>query len=92
MRNKVYAYSPKQKDTQSSLSIISLQKASGSWDLTDQRVALCSTSRDDLIKRCPKEIAVTKAKGKLSWATGLALVLLMGKYVDQKEWKMIAEI
>lgn len=89
---KVSAYSPKQKDTQSLLSVISLQKASGSWNLTDQLVALCSTSRDDLIKGCPKEIAVTTAEGKLLWATALALVLLMGKYVDQKdEWEMIAE-
>lgn len=89
---KVSAYSPKQKDTQSSLSVISLQKASGSWNLTDQLVALCSTSRDDLIKGCPKEIAVTTAEGKLLWATALALVLLLGKYVDQKdEWEMIVE-
>ncbi|XP_022810501.1 von Willebrand factor A domain-containing protein 5A-like isoform X2 [Stylophora pistillata] len=89
---KVSAYSPKQKDTQSDLSVISLQKASGSWNLTDQLVALCSTRRDDLIKGCPKEIAVTTAEGKLLWATALALVLLMGKYVDQKdEWEMIDE-
>ncbi|XP_078351020.1 von Willebrand factor A domain-containing protein 5A-like isoform X2 [Oculina patagonica] len=73
------------------MSVVSLQKASGSWDLTDQLVSLCGTSRDALIKGCPKEIAVDTGKGKMLWATALALVLLMGKFLDQKdEWEMIA--
>ena len=80
------------KEAPVALSVISLQKASGSWDLTDQLVSLCGTSRDALIKGCPKEIAVDTAEGKLLWATALALVLLMGKFLDQKdEWEMIAE-
>ena len=80
------------KEAPAALSVISLQKASGSWDLTDQLVSLCGTSRDALIKGCPKEIAVDTAEGKLLWATALALVLLMGKFLDQKdEWEMIAE-
>ena len=60
--------------------------------LTDQLVFLCGVSRDDLIKGCPGEITAVAAEGKLLWAIILALVLLMGKYSDQKdEWEMIAE-
>ena len=60
--------------------------------LTDQLVFLCGVSRDDLIKGCPGEIAAVAAEGKLLWATILALVLLMGKYLDQNdEWEMIDE-
>ena len=82
----------KRKDRPPVLALITLQKASGSWDLTDQLVSLCGTGRDALIKGCPKEIAVDTAEGKLLWATALALVLLMGKFLDQKdEWEMIAE-
>ena len=74
------------------LSVISLQKASGAWNLTDQLVSLCGTSRDVLITGSPTELAVDTTKGKLLWATALALVLLMGKFLDQKdEWEMIAE-
>ena len=80
------------KESAAAMSVISLQKASGSWDLTDKLVSLCGTSRDALIKGCPKEIAVDTSEGKLLWATALALVLLMGKFTDQKdEWEMIAE-
>ena len=80
------------KGAPAALSVISLQKAPGSWDLTDQLVSLCGTSRDALINGCPKEIAVDTGEGKLLWATALALVLLMGKFLDQKdEWEMIAE-
>ena len=82
----------KRKDSPPVLALTTLQKASGSWDLTDQLVSLCGTGRDALIKGCPKEIAVDTAEGKLLWATALALVLLMGKFLDQKdEWEMIAE-
>ena len=80
------------KGSQSAWSVISLQKASGSWNLTEQLVSLCGVSRYDSIKGCPGEIAAVAAEGKLLWATTLALVLLMGKYSDQKdEWEMIAE-
>ena len=82
----------KQKNSPPVLALITLQKASGSWDLTDQLVSLCVKSRDALIKGCPKEIAVATGEGKLLWATALALVLLMGKFLDQKdEWEMIAK-
>ena len=80
------------KEAPAVLSLISLQKASGAWDLTDQLVSLCSTSTDALITACPTEIVIDTAEGKLLWATALALVLLMGKFLDQKdEWEMIAE-
>jgi len=80
------------KDGPPVLALITLQKASGSWDLTDQLLSLCGTNRDALIKGCPKEIAVDTGEGKLLWATALALGLLMGKFLDQKdEWEMIAE-
>ena len=86
------AASEKQNEAPAVLSLISLQKASGAWDLTDQLVSLCSTSRDALITGCPTEIAVDTAEGKLLWATALALVMLMGKFLDQKdEWEVIAE-
>ena len=88
----VFTHNQKKKGHLSALSVISLQKASGSWDLTDQLASLCDVSRSDLIKGCSKEIAADTAEGKLIWATALALVLLMGKYSDQKdEWEMIAE-
>ena len=74
------------------LSLISLQKASGAWDLTDELVSLCGKSRDALIKDCPIEIAADTAEGRLLWATALALVLLKAKFSNQKdEWEMIAE-
>ena len=80
------------KEASSVLSVISLQQASGAWDLTDQLVSLCGKTRDALITGCPTEVAVDTAEGKLLWATALALVLLMGKFLDQKdEWEMIAE-
>ena len=82
----------KKKEAPAVLSLISLQKASGAWDLTDQLVSLCGTSRDVLITGCLTEIAIDTAEGKLLWATALALVLLTGKFLDQKdEWEMIAE-
>ena len=88
----ISAHNQKKKGSQSALSVISLQKVSGSWDLTDQLVSLCDASRSDLIKGCLKGIAADTAQGKRLWATALALVLLMGKYPDQKdEWEMIAE-
>ena len=74
------------------LSVISLQKASGAWDLTDQLVFLCGKSRDSLITGCPAAIVVDKSEGKLLWATALALVLLVGKFGNKKdEWEMVAE-
>ncbi|XP_068682454.1 von Willebrand factor A domain-containing protein 5A-like isoform X1 [Montipora foliosa] len=83
---------PKNSSCAADLSLISLQKASGAWDLTDELVLLCGKSRDNLIKDCPVEIAGDTAEGKLLWATALALVLLMAKFLDQKdEWEMIAE-
>ena len=89
--NRVTA-SQQKKEAPAILSMISLQKASGAWDFTDQLVSLCGTSRDALITGCPTELAVDTAEGKLLWATALALVLLMGKFLDQKdEWEMIAE-
>jgi len=86
------AASQKQKVASAVLLLISLQKASGAWNLKDQLVSLFGTSRDALITACPTEIAADTAEGKLLWATALALVLLMGKFSDQKhEWEIIAE-
>ena len=45
-------------DAPALLSVISLQKASGAWELTDQLVSLCGTSKDSLITGCPAAIAV----------------------------------
>ena len=79
-------------DAPALLSVISLQKASGAWELTDQLVSLCGTSKDSLITGCPAAIAVDKSEGKLLWATALALVLLMGKFGNKKdEWEMVQE-
>jgi len=91
-RTKSKSMPQETKKASAGLWVISLQKASGSWALTDKLVSLSGTSRDALIKGCPKEIAVETGEGKLLWATALALVLLMGKFLDQKdEWEMIAE-
>ena len=67
----VSTHNQKKKGHLSALSVISLQKASGSWDLTDQLASLCDVSRSDLIKGCSKEIAADTAEGKLIWATAL---------------------
>ncbi|XP_029210389.2 von Willebrand factor A domain-containing protein 5A-like [Acropora millepora] len=73
------------------LSLISLQQASGAWDLTDELLALCKVSKYAVITGCPKEIAVHTSKGKRLWATALALVLLRGQFLDREdEWEMIA--
>ena len=81
-----------EEDAPALLSVISLQKASGAWDLTDQLVSLCGTSKDSLITGCPAAIAVDSSEGKLLWATALALVLLMGKFGNKKdEWEMVQE-
>ena len=81
-----------EEDAPALLSVISLQKASGAWDLTDQLVSLCEKSRDSLITGCPAVIAVETSEGRLLWATALALALLMGKFGKKKdEWEMIAE-
>ncbi|XP_068729632.1 von Willebrand factor A domain-containing protein 5A-like [Montipora capricornis] len=74
------------------MTLISMQKASGAWDFTDELVSLCGINRATLVKSCPTEIAFGTTKGKLLWATALALVLLRGKFLDRKdEWEMIAE-
>ena len=81
-----------EEDAPALLSVTSLQKASGAWDLTDQLVSLCGTSKDSLITGCPAAIAVDSSEGKLLWATALALVLLMGKFGNKKdEWEMVQE-
>ena len=81
-----------EEDAPALLSVISLQKASGAWDLTDQLVSLCEKSRDSLITGCPAVIAVETSEGRLLWATALALALLMGKFGNKKdEWEMIGE-
>ena len=81
-----------EEDAPALLSVISLQKASGAWELTDQLVSLCGTSKDSLITGCPAAIAVDSSEGKLLWATALALVLLMGKFGNKKdEWEMVQE-
>ena len=81
-----------EEDAPALLSVISLQKASGAWDLTDQLVSLCGTNKDSLITGCPAAIAVDTSEGKLLWATALALVLLMGKFGNKRdEWVMVEE-
>ena len=81
-----------EEDAPALLSVISLQKASGAWELTDQLVSLCGKSKDSLITGCPAAIAVDSSEGKLLWATALALVLLMGKFGNKKdEWEMVQE-
>ena len=81
-----------EEDAPALLSVISLQKASGAWELTDQLVSLCGTSKDSLITGCPAAIAVDSSEGKLLWATALALVLLMGKFGNKKdEWEIVQE-
>ena len=49
------ATSQQTKEASSVLALISLQKASGAWDLTDQLVSLCSKTRDALITGGPIE-------------------------------------
>ena len=74
------------------LELISLQKASGAWDLTDHLISLCGVKKAAAIRACPGKIPTGTSKGKQLWATALALALLMGSFASQKdEWEMIAE-
>ena len=90
--NKTKQEKEPEEDAPALMSVISLQKASGAWELTDQLVSLCGTSKDSLITGCPAAIAGDSSEGKLLWATALALVLLMGKFGNKKdEWEMVQE-
>ncbi|KAK3726602.1 hypothetical protein QZH41_012030 [Actinostola sp. cb2023] len=71
------------------LEIVSLQKASGAWQLTAQLASICGVTLDKLKQTCPSQLT-TDNKDSL-WATAIALSCLAGKFADQKdEWEMVA--
>ena len=83
--------SPSTVTKESLMEIISLQKASGAWEMTEQLAQLCGSTEAELKRACPDTTQVTKDDGKV-WATALALVLLAGRFNDKKdEWEMVGK-
>ena len=73
------------------LMLITLQKASGMWELSDQLATVCGHAISTLLQSCPQNVPQESQLGKSMWATALALGLLAGKFWDrQDEWEMIA--
>lgn len=71
------------------LDLVSLQKASGSWQLTEQLARICGVTMDKLKETCPSQLKATNKQSL--WATALALSCLFGKFKDKKdEWEMVA--
>lgn len=84
-QSQVKAKSPQQ----GFLQIVSLQRASGSWQLTNELATSCGLALDKLRQSCPSEL--TSSNKDDLWATALALACLQGKFSGQKdEWEMIA--
>ena len=76
---------------ESLMQIISLQKASGAWEMTEQLSQLCGSTETELKRACPDALPAAEDDGKV-WATALALVLLAGKFGDKKdEWEMVGK-
>ena len=74
------------------LRLVQLQKASGSWEFTDELGSVCGRTSSVLLESCPAGVPRDTQAGKDLWATALALTLLAGKYWDrQDEWEMIAD-
>ncbi|XP_051975983.1 von Willebrand factor A domain-containing protein 5A-like isoform X2 [Xyrauchen texanus] len=72
-----------QKD--SLLQLVSLQKASGCWDLTPTLAHVFGKTEDELTNQKPAEV------NQSVWATLLALIWLYGcKIKDQVEWQFVA--
>lgn len=70
--------------------IISLQKASGSWELSSEFAEACDSMKEDLEGKCPGAFSEEAENATELWATALALVLLVGKFARQKdEWEMV---
>ena len=73
------------------LMLITLQKASGMWELSDQLATVCGHAISTLLQSCPQNVPQESQLGKSMWATALALGLLAGKFWDRRdEWEMIA--
>ncbi|XP_048586492.1 von Willebrand factor A domain-containing protein 5A-like isoform X1 [Nematostella vectensis] len=70
------------------MTLVDLQKACGSWELTDALAACLNVSKDVLVNAKPQSIPDL---GSDIWATVLVLVWLSGKLFNRKdEWEMIA--
>ncbi|EDO46745.1 predicted protein [Nematostella vectensis] len=70
------------------MTLVDLQKACGSWELTDALAACLNVSKDVLVNAKPQS---TPDLGSDIWATVLVLVWLSGKFFNRKdEWEMIA--
>ena len=72
------------------MKIISLQKASGSWELSGEFAEACDSTKDDLKGKCQGAFTEGAENATEFWATALALVLLVRKFASQKnEWEMV---
>ncbi|KAI1893208.1 hypothetical protein AGOR_G00121330 [Albula goreensis] len=67
------------------LQLISLQKASGSWDMGAELAELCGKTTEEMAKHMPAQA------DRSVWATVLALLWLYGFKLDYKEeWQFVA--
>ncbi|KAG9329300.1 hypothetical protein JZ751_006174, partial [Albula glossodonta] len=67
------------------LQLISLQKASGSWDMGAELAELCGKTMEEAVKHMPAQA------DRSVWATVLALLWLYGFKLDYKEeWQFVA--
>ncbi|KAG9342168.1 hypothetical protein JZ751_017168, partial [Albula glossodonta] len=65
--------------------LISLQKASGSWDMGAELAELCGKTTEETAKHMPAQA------DRSVWATVLALLWLYGFKLDYKEeWQFVA--
>ena len=80
---------PPRPSVKTPLGLISLQKASGYWQLTGELANVCGHTLDELEKACPPELTADNKED--IWATALALSCLAGRFGDeQDEWEMVA--
>uniref|UniRef100_A0AAR2JQQ2 Uncharacterized protein n=1 Tax=Pygocentrus nattereri TaxID=42514 RepID=A0AAR2JQQ2_PYGNA len=67
------------------LQLISLQKASGCWEMDDALAEVFGRTEEEVVRQTPAEVE------KGVWATVLALIWLHGFKMDaQVEWQFVA--
>ena len=76
------------------MELVTLQRAAGYWEFTEELAKLCGSSKAELLGAYPRrnKAASTTEENERAWATALALVLLKERFLTRKgEWEMVAE-
>ncbi|KXJ25777.1 von Willebrand factor A domain-containing protein 5A [Exaiptasia diaphana] len=82
--------SPSYRNTQTYLSLIALQTASGAWQPTDKLATVCGKTLSEIRKSCPPELYQNNKD--ILWATAVALAYLTATFPDQQdEWGIAAD-